>query len=155
MRNTATITLLALLALALVAVPFAGCTQTDEAVPGQTQDESSPYCPDTLLQGDTAVFSTSMDNNGQPLGVETTFPTDTAEIFSTFTLSGDPCCSDVIVIWQHGDETVFYWSRDGTGMPATNTVSMIKPEGGFAKGEYLVKVYVGIRELISETFVVE
>ena len=155
MRNTATFTLLALLALTLAAIPLTGCTQTDEVAPGQTQDESPAICPDTLLQGDTVVFSTSMDNNGQPLGIETTFSTDTAEIFSTFTLSGGLCCSDVIMIWQQGDETVFYWSRDGTGMPATNTVSMTKPEGGFARGEYLVKVYVGIRELISETFVVE
>jgi hypothetical protein len=96
-----------------------------------------------------------MDINEQPLGIATTFPADTAEIFSTSTLSGDLCCSDVAVIWQQGDETVFYWSQDGTGMPATNTVSMSKPEGGFARGEYLVKVYVGILELISETFVVE
>jgi hypothetical protein len=153
MRNMVTLTLLAL--LALVAVPLAGCTSTDEAASALTQDEPNEICTDTLLQGDRIVFSVSIDNVGDPQGIATVFPARTAEIFSTFTLSDDLCCSDVIVIWQHGGETVYYWSQDGTGMPATNTVSMTKPEGGFARGEYLVKVYVSIHELISETFIIE
>lgn len=155
MRSMVTLTLLALLALALVAVPLAGCTLTDEATATQTQDESDWVCPDTLLQGDRIVFSAGIDNNGNPLDIATVFPADTAEIFSTFTLSGNLCCSDVIVIWQHGDETVFYWSQEGTRMPATNTVSMTRPEGGFASGEYLVRVFIFIREVISEIFTVE
>jgi hypothetical protein len=155
MRNIATITLLSLLALALVAVPLAGCTQTDEAAPGQTQDEPSDICPDTLLQGDSIVFSTDIDNDGDPLDIATVFPADTAEIFCTFTLSGDLCCSDVIVMWQHEGVNVLYWNEDGTGLPDTNTVSMARPEGGFVSGEYLVRVFVSIREVINETFTIE
>jgi hypothetical protein len=149
--------ILTLLAVAMVAAPFAGCSVPDEAALGQMQDESSEIwiCPDTLLQGDIAVFSTSIDSDGQPQDIATAFPADAAEIFCTFTLSGDLCCSDVIVIWQHEGETVFYFSQDGTGMPDTNTVSIIRPEEGFARGEYLVKVYVSIREVISETFIIE
>ena len=155
MRNTATITLLALLALALVAIPLVGCTQTDEVAPGQTQDELPAICPDTLLQGESIVFSTGIDNDGDPLDIATVFPADTAEIFSTFTLSENLCCSDVIVMWQHKGENVLYWNQDGTGLGDTNTVSMARPEGGFASGEYLVKIFVSIREVISGTFTIE
>ena len=153
MRDVATLTLLALLVLALVAVPSAGCVSTDEAA--QTQDEPLEICPDTLLQGDSIVFSVGIDNDGDPQDTATVFPADTAEIFATFTLSDDLCCSDVTVIWQYGEETVYYWSQDGTGLPDTNTVSMTRPEGGFASGEYLVKVFVSIRQVIDETFAVE
>ena len=153
MRNMDTLTLLAV--VALMALPRAGCTSTDEATPAQTQDEPSEICPDTLLQGDRIVFSAGIDNNGDPLDIATAFPSDTAEIFSTFTLSGGLCCSIVIVMWQLEGENVLYWSEDGTGLPDTNTVSMARPEGGFASGEYLVKVFVSIREVISETFTVE
>jgi hypothetical protein len=151
----AALTVMGLLALALLVVPFAGCSSNDEAAPAQMQDEPDVYCPDTLLEGDSVVFSTSVDSAGEPQGIATTFPTDTAEIFCTFTLTGDLCCSNVVVMWQHGGETVFYWSQDGTGMPETNTVSMARPEGGFAGGEYQVKVFIFIREVISETFIVE
>lgn len=153
MRNAATCTILVLLSLALIAVSFAGCVSTDEAA--QTQDKPLEICPDTLLQGDRIVFSVGIDNDGNPLGIVTVFPADTAVIFATFTLSGDLCCSEVTVIWQYGEETVYYWSQDGTGLPDTNTVSMARPEGGFASGEYLVKVFVSIREVINETFAVE
>jgi hypothetical protein len=147
--------ILTLLAVAMVAAPFAGCSVPDEVALDQTQENPDEICPDTLLQGDIAIFSTSIDSDGQPQDIAKTFPADAAEIFCTFTLSGDLCCSDVIVIWQHEGETVFYFSQDGTGMPDTNTVSIIRPEEGFARGEYLVKVYVSIREVISETFIIE
>ena len=153
MRNVVTFTILALLTLALVAVPSAGCVSTDDAV--QTQDEPLEICPDTLLQGDSIVFSAGIDSDGDPQDIATVFPTDIAEIFCTFTLSGDLCCSEITVIWQYGEETIYYWSRDGTGLPAINTVSIARPEGSFASGEYLVKIFVSIREMISETFTVE
>jgi hypothetical protein len=155
MRNAATCTILVLLSLILIAVPFTSCTATDEAAPGQTQDEPSDICPDTQLQGDSIVFSSGIDNDGDPLDIATVFPADTAEIFATFTLSGDLCCSDVIVMWEHEGKNVLYWSQDGTGLPETNTVSMARPEGGFTSGEYLVRVFVSIREMINETFTVE
>ena len=155
MKNKIAYIVLGLLVLAMVAAPFAGCTVSDEAATGQTLEEPDEICPDTLLLGENAVFSTSLDSDRYPQGVTTVFPANTAEIFCTFTLSDDLCCSEVIVIWQHEGETVLYLSLDGTGLPATNTLSMVRPEEGFAKGEYLVKVYVNIRELISGTFTVE
>ena len=151
----AIITLLALPALALVAVPLAGCALTDEAAPAQTQDEPPTICLDTLLKGDRIVFSTSLDNNGYSLDVATVFPADTTEIFATFTLSASLCCMDVIVMWQHEGENVLYWSQDGTGLPDTNTVSMARPDGGFASGDYLVTVFVSMLEVIHDTFTVE
>jgi hypothetical protein len=154
-RNIATITLLALVALALIAVSFAGCSLTDEAAPAQIQDEPPLICPDTLLQGDSIVFSAGIDNDGDPLEIATVFPADTAEIFCTFTLSGGLCCSEVIVMWQYEGENILYWSRSGTGLLANGTVSMARPEGGFASGEYLVRIFINIREMVNETFTVE
>ena len=155
MGRFVTFSVVTLLALASAVALLTGCTYNDEASTTQTQDEPEEICPDTLLRGDSVVFWTWGGIFGQPQGIVTVFPADTAERLCTFTLSGDLCCSAVIVIWQHGGETVFYWSEDGTGMSATNTVSMVRPEGGFARGEYQVKVFVSIRELISETFIIE
>ena len=144
-----------LLALSLAAVPLAGCSSGDQTAPAQAQDEPVEACPDTLLTGDSITFSNDLDAYGRPLDSATVFSVDTAEIFCTFTLSGDICCTNVIVMWHYGDEVVHYWNEDGTGMPQTNTVSFDRPEDGFPKGDYLVKVFVGIRETISGTFTVE
>lgn len=138
-----------------LAVLAGGCGSGGEAAPDQTQDNSDEVCPDTLLTGEKIVFSTSLDENGVPAGSATVFASDTAEIFCTFTLSDNLCCSDVTVLWQHGGETVDIWVEDGTGLPATNTVSFVRPEGGFPSGEYVVKVFISIQEVISTTFTVE
>ena len=106
------------------------------------------------MQISSIIFSTSVVN-GSPVDVTTVFPSDIAEIFCTFTLTGDLCCSYVDVVWQLNDETVFLWGDIGTGIPATNTVSMVMPDGGFAKGEYHVQVSVNFIELVSSTFIVE
>lgn len=138
-----------------LAVLMGGCGLGGDAAPDQVQDEPDEVCPDTLLTGEKIVFSTSLDENGVPAGSATVFPSDTAEIFCTFTLSDNLCCSDITVLWQYGGETVDIWVEDGTGLPATNTVSFVRPEGGFASGEYVVKVFISIEEVISATFTVE
>ena len=134
-----------------LAVLAGGCGPGGDAA-GSIQDE---VCPDALLTGQEIVFSSSLDESGAPVGNATVFLSDTAEIFCTFTLSGNLCCSDVVVLWQYGGETVKFWAEDGTGLPAINTVSFVRPEGGFASGEYVVKVFIVIEDVLSATFTVE
>jgi hypothetical protein len=141
-----------MIALSLAALSLVGGCGSGGDAAGSVQDE---VCPDTLLTGDKIAFTNSLDESRVPVGSATVFPSDTAEIFCTFTLSGNLCCSDITVLWQYGGETVKFWVEDGTGLPAINAVSFVRPEGGFASGEYVVKVFISIQEVLSATFTVE
>lgn len=145
-----------MIALSLAALSLVGgCGSGGDAASDQTQDDSDEICPDTLLTGDKIAFSSSLDESGVPVGSATVFPSDTSEIYCTFTLSDNLCCSDITVLWQYGGETVDIWVEDGTGLPPINTVSFVRPEGGFASGEYVVKVFISIQEVLSATITVE
>ena len=146
------VVIVAALSLAVLA---GGCGSGGDAASDQAQNEPDEVCPDTLVEVDKIAFSSSLDESGVPVGSATVFPSDTAEIYCTFTLSDNLCCSDITVLWQYGGETVDIWVEDGTGLSPINTVSFVRPEGGFASGEYVVKVFISIQEVLSATFTVE
>ncbi len=133
-----------------LAVLAGGCGTGDDAA---VQDE---VCPDTLVEVDEIVFLSSADMYGQPSPGGVEFPADTPVIYSVITLSQDLCCKLVTVVWQMGEETVYYWSKDSPAdLGESFTVSCARPEGGFTAGQYEVSVYIGIRALVSASFTVE
>jgi hypothetical protein len=147
------VVIVAALSLAVLA---GGCGSGGDAAPDQAQNEPDEVCPDTLVEVDEIVFLSAANLYGQPSPSGVEFPAGTAVIHSVITLSQDLCCKLVTVVWQMGEETVYYWSEDAPAdIGDSFTVSFARPEGGFTTGQYKVSVYIGIRELVNASFTVE
>ena len=60
------------------------------------------------------------------------------------------------VRWIHNGEIIHSWEIQGTDDPTTTlTTSLRGPENGFARGEYGVEVFIGVRPLFDFSFTVE
>ena len=145
-----------ILAVILSAVPLIGCGSEgagQEAVGDEGVYEDAWL--DTQVTVIEHVLSSTLDKYGQPANSTNVFTTYTPEIFFTFWLSADLCCTRLIARWLYNDEIVSDWVEEGPNLQYPYTVSISKPEGGFAKGDYQVVIYIGINEILSVPFTVE
>lgn len=118
------------------------------------QPEQIPeVCPDTLVQIDEAVLSAAIDENGNPIQFTHEFTVETPKIYCTFIVP-DICCTTLFVRWFYGEEIIGTWEGVGIGNLIPQTLSLDKPAGGFAKGDYRVTMYLGFRELVTEYFTI-
>ena len=142
------------LVLSLAVWPLAGCGSADEGQAAGGDEEE--VCPDTLLKGDSYALSSELDVSGQALGNQNVFTPETEEIYVTFYLSQDICCTEFAVRWMRSGEIVHSWSMMSYSDIGTEIISTSfpRPEGGFTKGEYNVQVFLGIVQLFDFTFTV-
>ena len=131
-------------------IGLAGCT-SDETGQGAPTDEE--MYRDILLSMSEAYLSSAIDENGKPVNVTNVFTQDTPEIFFSLVLSSDAaCCSNVTVQWIYRGDVIDIW-QEYSNYPSI--LSLKSPEGGFAKGEYAVAVYIEIMEIIRVPFTIE
>ena len=125
---------------------FTGC---DTEGVGSVLETTQEVCPDTLILVNTAHLSSSLGSNYKPIGDARIFDTDTAELFVSFDVYEDICCSTVIIQWVYDEEVIDFWQSYST-MPSYVVFS--SPEGGFTEGDYAVVMYIGIREVMRVPF---
>ena len=115
---------------------------------------STTVCPDASLVVDRMYFSTTPYRFGEAENAATVFqPTD--PVHSTMWLSTDVCCTRVILICEHEGEIVFRWEdAEGFNVTKPQPVEITAPPEGFAPGEYTVRVFIDIREVINLGFTV-
>jgi hypothetical protein len=127
-------------------------TGQDTAGYEDTNHDAHSDTPITVID---FVLSSALDKNGQPANISSVFHSDTGEVYFTFWLSADLCCTRLIARWFCNDEIVSDWVEEGPNLSYPYTVSISKPEIGFAKGDYKVVIYIGITEILSVPFAVE
>ena len=134
----------------LLVLSLAGCT-SDETGQGTTSGEE--VYSRIPLSVSKALLSSAIDENGKPVNVTNVFTQDTPEIFFSLVLSSDAaCCSNVTVQWIYRGDVIDIW-QEYSNYPSI--LSLKSPEGGFAKGEYAVAVYIEIVEIIRVPFTIE
>ena len=155
MRKVRLVAVIASLPVALSAVLLMGCgsggTEQETVGGGVVNEDVAPSLDVTVIE---AVLSSALDEYGQPINSTDVFTTDTPEIFFTFWLSTDLCCTHLLARWLHLDEIIYTWVEEGPNLPYPYTVSISSPENGFIKGNYRVVIYIGIVEVISVPFTV-
>ena len=137
-----------LFAIVLMSLLQASCFFSGTPENGEETD------PEGIVRVDEATLSSTVDADGLPIGSTRVFTTDTEEIFCTFWLSEDLCCKVLTVIWRYGDETISSWNDPSGNTLSPLTVSIVRPDGGFRKGEYDVVIYIDIIETITIPFTV-
>ena len=136
------------LTVLIAAMSFTGCGSGEAASVSETTQE---VCPDTLILVNKATLSSSLGANQKPVGDNRVFSADTAELFVSFEVYEDICCSTIVVHWIFDDEVIDFWQGYST---IPSYVSLKSPEGGFAKGDYTAVMYIGIREVMTVPFTI-
>jgi hypothetical protein len=136
------------LTILVVLLTLVGCGSGEAASVTETTQE---VCPDTLILVNKANLSSSLGANLKPVGDSRMFSTDTTELFASFEVYEDICCSTVTIHWIFDGEVIDFWQGYSTIPPY---VSLKSPEGGFAKGDYAAVMYIGIREVMRVPFAI-
>jgi hypothetical protein len=136
------------LTILLVLLPLASCGSGQAASVAETMQE---VCPDTIILVNKANLSSSLGTNNRPIGDARIFGTDTAELFASFEVYEDICCSTITIHWIFDDEVIDFWQGYSTIPPY---VSLKSPEGGFAEGDYAAVMFIGIREVMRVPFTI-
>jgi hypothetical protein len=101
-----------------------------------------------------AFTSAVLDEEGLPVAGAGVFSPDTPEIYLYFELVEDLCCQTVTVQWWHEGKVIKSWAEEDS-TDGIFTVALEQPDGGFGAGDYSVRVYVLVEELIHIGFTVE
>jgi hypothetical protein len=136
------------LTVLIAAMSFTGCGSGEAASVEETTPEA---CPDILILVNTAHLTSTLGENGRPFGDSRVFSADTAELFVSFEVYEDICCSTVVIHWAYGEEVISFWQGYSTIPPY---VTLRSPEEGFTKGDYSVVMYIGIREVMRVPFII-
>jgi hypothetical protein len=145
----AKLTTIALLCALILAIPLASCSS--EGAASSAVDTSQEVCPDSFILVNKACLSSSLGTNNKPVGDARSFGIDTTELFCSFEVYEDICCSTVIVHWIYGGEIIDFWQGYSTIPPY---VSLKSPEEGLIKGDYTVVMYIGVREVMRVPFTI-
>lgn len=82
---------------------------------------------------------------------ENAFRTDIDNIYFTFWLTGDLCCTIVAVELKYHGCVCFRWVEIGNRIGFPQSVTIV-PASGFSPGEYTVSVYIDVRMVGETTF---
>ena len=130
---------------------LSGCGLDANTVESPPDENTSAVCPDDSIIVDDVLLSSAINENNQPIAPTTTFSADTEEILAKFMVTDDLCCQTVTIEWRYLDEdTVLDMWVGQDGFPAYVTLS--RPGDSFAKGQYRVTMWIGIRSVVSKTF---
>ena len=139
---------IAFLTVLIMAMSFTGCGSGEADSVEETTPEA---CPDTLILVNTAHLTSTLGENGRPFGDSRVFNADTAELFVSFEVYEDICCSTIIIQWLYDGELIDFWQ----GYSTIPSYAVLKsPEGGFARGDYAAVMYIGIREVMRVPFTI-
>ena len=139
-----------LITIVFIGIAASGYDQNNIA----SDTDNSEICPDSQAVIETAFLSSSLDRLGQPIDDIDIFSADTPIIYCSF-VPPDLCCSWVSAEWFYEDEVIETWYEGGISSSFLKTISLNKPEGGFLKGTYHVKIYLGGIERYVVTFTVK
>jgi hypothetical protein len=125
---------------------FSGCTQ---GVPNPSfVPPNTSVCPDTYVTVDTAILTKTPYQNGDSMTSESVFSANDKEVYCTFWLTGDLCCTTVVLEVKHNAYTCFRWVEIGNRIRFPQSVT-IKPENGLKTGNYTLNIYLDTR-MVSE-----
>lgn len=117
---------------------ISGCEQTQ---PPSVQTEIPAACPDSQVEIDKLILSEfPFESEGTTESV-TVFNSGIRQIYCTFWLTDDLCCTVITLQLKDNAQVLFEWKMNGNQIGFPQTVIM-EFETGLGTGQYLLEIYM-------------
>ena len=137
------------LTLILLIIPLTSCNSTDNEI------SEDIVCTDSSIVVEQTILSSSTNPFGVAVNHTTVFPSSTPKIYCTFTLSQDVCCVNIVFNWYSQEEVIGTWHDIGVEADyLQQTLSLEMPEGGFTPGQYSIKLWIDVSEILDISFTI-